>query len=183
LSGEKFILRQIGTSLHVVLTIRDERALRRLSGLAFTSRANVLQCDIRPDAGFHFFPNVKERIVEQLTKLPVSRQRKWQLRQKQKGLCQKCPKPAAPASVDCIRHMVAHRVAARRRYVPKRGRTHQYRKTKSYRLAAAAQGDLRQLRPSDVQELLNSRWLEHREIAMRALIERPDLRPYALWAA
>jgi hypothetical protein len=79
--------------------------------------------------------------------------------------------------------MVAHRVAARRRYEPKRGRTHQYPTTKSYRLAAAAQGDLRQLRPSDVQELLNSRWLEHREIAMRALIERPDLRPYARSAA
>jgi len=78
---------------------------------------------------------------------------------------------------------VAHRVAARRRYEPKRGRTHEYRKTKSYRLAAAAQGDLRQLRPSDVQELLNSRWLEHRSIAMRALIERPDLRPYGRWAA
>ena len=109
--------------------------------------------------GFIFLPTVKKRIVEQLIKLPVSRQRKWQLRQKQKGLCQKCSKPAAPASVFCIRHMVAHRVAARRRYEPKRGRTHQYRKTKSYRLAAAAQGDLRQLRPSDVQELLNSRWL------------------------
>jgi hypothetical protein len=79
--------------------------------------------------------------------------------------------------------MVAHRVGARRRYEPKRGRTHQYPTTKSYRLAAAAQGDLRQLRPSDVQELLNSRWLEHREMAMRALIERPDLRPYARWAA
>jgi hypothetical protein len=34
-----------------------------------------------------------------------------------------------------------------------------------------------------VQELLNSRWLEHREIAMHALIERPDLWPYARWAA
>jgi hypothetical protein len=141
------------------------------------------QCDICPDAGFHFFSTVKKQIVEQLIKSPVSRQRKWQLRQKQKGLCQKCSKPAAPVSVDCIRHMVAHRVAARRRYKPKRGRTHPYRKTKSYRLAAAAQGDLRQLRPSDVQELLNSRWLEHREMAMHALIERPDLRPYARWAA
>ena len=79
--------------------------------------------------------------------------------------------------------MVAQRVAARRRYEPKRGRTHQYLGTKSYRHAAAAQGDLRQLRPSDVQELLNSRYLEHREIAMRALIERPDLRPYGRWAA
>jgi hypothetical protein len=78
--------------------------------------------------------------------------------------------------------MVAQRVAARRRYEPKRGRTHQYRKTKSYRLAAAAQGDLRQLRPRDVQELLNSRWLEHREIAKRVLKERPELRPYARWA-
>jgi hypothetical protein len=147
------------------------------------SRANVSQCDICPYAGFHFFPNVKKQIVEQLIKLPVSRQRKWQLRQTQKGLCQKCSKPAVPESVYCLGHMVAQRVAARRRYEPKRGRTHQYRKTKSYRLAAAAQGDLRQLRSSDVQELLNSRWLEHREMAMRALIERPDLRPYARWAA
>src|SRR5439155_5110226 len=47
----------------------------------------------------------------------------------------------------CVEHMVEHRVADRNRYEPKRGRTHQYRRTKSYRLAAAVQGDQRLLRP------------------------------------
>ena len=119
---------------------------------------------------------MKKRIVEQVSELSVSRQRKWQLRQKEKGLCQNCSKPAAPGSVNCLEHMIDHRVAARRRYDPKRGRTHQYRRTKSYRLAAAVEGDLRHLRPSDVQDLLNSRCDEHRELARRALSERPELR-------
>jgi hypothetical protein len=135
------------------------------------------------DVRKNIFRNVKKRIIQQLIELPVSRQRKWQLRQKQRGLCQKCSKPAAPGSVNCVEHMVDHRVAARNRYEPKRGRTHQYRTTKSYRLAAAIQGDLRLLRPRDVQELLNSRCHEHRELARRAVSERPELRPYARWAA
>jgi hypothetical protein len=130
-----------------------------------------------------FFRNVKKRIVEQVIELSVSRQRKWQLRQTQKGLCQKCSKPAVPESVYCGGHMVDNREAARRRYQPKRGRTRQHRGTKSHRLAAAAQGDLRQLLPSDVEKLLASRYAEHRELAKRALNERPELRPYARFAA
>ncbi len=77
------------------------------------------------------FSNVKKRIVDQFTQLPVSRQRKWQLRQRQKGLCAKCSKRVVPESIYCIRHMVDHRVAARRRYQRKRGRTRQHRGTKS----------------------------------------------------
>src|SRR5438046_5707204 len=130
-----------------------------------------------------FSGNVKKRIVEQVSELSVSRQRKWQLRQKQKGLCQKCSKPAVPESVYCVGHMVYHRVAARRRYEPKRGRMRQHRGTKSHRLAAAAQGDLRRLLPSDVQKLLASRHPEQRELARRALHERPELRPSARWVA
>src|SRR5438270_10979933 len=89
-------------------------------------------------------------------KSSLSRQRKWQLRQKQKGLCQKCSKPAVLDSVYCVGHMVDHRVAARNRYQPKRGRIRKHRGTKSYRLAAAAQGDLHRLLASDVQKLLAS---------------------------
>ncbi len=130
-----------------------------------------------------FFRNVKRRIVEQVSELSVSRQRKWQLRQKQKGLCQKCSKPAVPESVYCVGHLVYQRIAARRRYQPKRGRMRQHRGTKSHRLAAAVQGDLRRLLPSDVQKLLASRHAEHRELARRALNERPELRPSARWVA
>ena len=102
---------------------------------------------------------------------------------KAKGLCQKCSKPAVPESVYCVGHMVYHRVAARGRYKPKCGRMRQHRGTKSHRLAAAAQGDLRRLRPSDVQKLLASRHPEQRELARRALNERPELRPSARWVA
>ena len=136
-----------------------------------------------PDRPEYVRAVVKKRIVEQVSELSVSRQRKWQLRQKQKGLCQKCSKPAVPESVYCVGHMVYHRVAALRRYQPKRGRMRQHRGTKSHRLAAAAQGDLRRLLPSDVQKLLASRHPEQRELARRALNERPELRPSARWEA
>ena len=105
----------------------------------------------------------------------MSRQRKWQLRQKQKGLCEKCPKPAAPESVYCIDHMVRHRITARRCYTPERGRTRQYWRTKSHRLAAAAEGEMGRLWWFDVQKLRESQFPEHRELARRAMSKRPEL--------
>jgi len=121
--------------------------------------------------------SMRKSTVNERTKQPISRQRKWQLRQKQKGLCEKCSKPAAPESVYCIEHMVAHRVTARRNYKLWRGRTRPYWRTKSHRLAAAVDGEMSQLWSGDVQKLLMSRWPEHRDLARRALRERPELAP------
>jgi hypothetical protein len=79
--------------------------------------------------------------------------------------------------------MVDHRITARRNYKLWRGRTRQYWGTKSHRLGAAAEGNVRRLWPSDVQKLLASRWPEHRDLAQRALRERPALAPRdASWA-
>ena len=120
---------------------------------------------------------MNKQVEDQHSGLAVSRQRKWQLRQKQKGLCEKCSKPAAPESVYCIGHMADHRVTARRNYMPEHESTRPYCRTKSHRLAAAAEGDMRLLWPCDVEKLLASRWPEHRDLAQRALRERPELAP------
>lgn len=52
-----------------------------------------------------------KRIQDRFTKLPVSKQRKWQLRQKAKGKCEKC-KCDAVDGILCNKH----RAKAKKRY-------------------------------------------------------------------
>jgi hypothetical protein len=51
-------------------------------------------------------------ILDEIAKLPVSRQRKWQLRQKEKRLCLKCTKPAV-TKIYCLEHAVSIREGVR----------------------------------------------------------------------
>lgn len=68
------------------------------------------------------------KIKDKFTKLPVSRQRKWQLRKQSKGLCILCGEPLATATY-CLKHAIAHRELKRRRY-----------NSLTYRLADEANG-------------------------------------------
>ena len=68
------------------------------------------------------------KIKDKFTNLPVSRQRKYQLRKKKNGLCILCGKPRVTA-MHCLEHAIAKRESDRRRY-----------NSLTYRLAAAANG-------------------------------------------
>ena len=43
-------------------------------------------------------------IKDQFSDLPISRQRKWQLRRAKLGLCIKCGEPVLPGFVHCENH-------------------------------------------------------------------------------
>lgn len=68
------------------------------------------------------------KIKDKFTNLPVSRQRKYQLRKKQSGMCIICGKPRATA-MHCLEHAIAHRERERKRY-----------NSLTYRLTEAANG-------------------------------------------
>ena len=76
---------------------------------------------------------MKKRIEDKFTDLPISRQRKYQLRMKRKGRCTECGEPAVQGS-RCLKHLVK----ARERQREKRGLKRRYRGTLSYRLQSAA---------------------------------------------
>ena len=76
---------------------------------------------------------MRKRIKDKFTFLPVSRQRKYQLRMKRDHRCTECGEWAVQGS-RCLKHLVK----ARERQRKKRGLKRRYYGTLSYRLQAAA---------------------------------------------
>jgi hypothetical protein len=76
---------------------------------------------------------MRKRIEDEFTKLPVSRQRKYQLRMQRERRCTECGEPAVQGS-RCLKHLVK----ARERQRKKRGLKRRYHGTLSYRLEAEA---------------------------------------------
>jgi hypothetical protein len=76
---------------------------------------------------------MRRPIQDEFTSLPISRQRKYQLRKQREGRCTECGEPAAQGS-RCLKHLVK----ARERQRKKRGLKRRYYNTLSYRLEAAA---------------------------------------------
>jgi len=75
---------------------------------------------------------MRKRIEDEFAALPVSRQRKYQLRMKRDRCCTECGEPAVQGS-RCLKHLVK----ARERQRKKRGLKRRYHGTLSYRLEAA----------------------------------------------
>ncbi len=76
---------------------------------------------------------MRKRIQDEFTHLPISRQRKYQLRMQRDKRCTECGRPAIQGS-RCLKHLVK----ARERQRKKRGLKRRYLNTLSYRLEAAA---------------------------------------------
>jgi len=76
---------------------------------------------------------MRKGIEDEFTHLPISRQRKYQLRRKRDHLCTECGEPAAEAS-RCLKHLVE----ARERQRHLRGLKRRYFGTLSYKLQTAA---------------------------------------------
>lgn len=74
---------------------------------------------------------MKKSIIDEFTNLPVSRQRKYQLRMQRDKRCTECGEPAAEGS-RCLKHLVK----ARERQRKKRGLKRRYYNTLSYKLQA-----------------------------------------------
>jgi hypothetical protein len=75
---------------------------------------------------------MRKPIQDEFTYLPISRQRKYQLRMKRDKRCTECGEPAAEGS-RCVKHLVK----ARERQRKKRGLKRRYYSTLSYKLQAA----------------------------------------------
>ena len=76
---------------------------------------------------------MRNRIKDEFTELPISRQRKYQLRMKRDKKCTECGQPAAEGS-RCLKHLVK----ARERQRKKRGLKRRYLNTLSYKLQGSA---------------------------------------------
>ena len=74
---------------------------------------------------------MRRPIQDEFTELPISRQRKYQLRMQRDQRCTECGEPAAQGS-RCLKHLVR----ARERQRKKRGLKRRYYNTLSYRLQA-----------------------------------------------
>jgi hypothetical protein len=72
-------------------------------------------------------------IVDEFTHLPISRQRKYQLRRQRDKRCTECGEPAIEGS-RCLKHLIK----ARERQRKKRGLRRRYYNTLSYKLEATA---------------------------------------------
>ena len=70
-------------------------------------------------------------IIDEFTHLPISRQRKYQMRRQRDKRCTECGEPAAKGS-RCLKHLVK----ARERQRKKRGLKRRYCNTLSYKLQA-----------------------------------------------
>jgi len=77
---------------------------------------------------------MRKRIEDEFTYLPVSRQRKYQLRKQRDQRCTECGEPAVQGS-RCLKHLVK----ARERQRKKRGLKRRYYNTLSYKLEAVNQ--------------------------------------------
>jgi hypothetical protein len=74
-------------------------------------------------------------IQDEFTNLPISRQRKYQMRMQREARCTECGAPVgSPFGSRCVKHLVK----ARERNRKKRGLKRRYQNTLSYRLEAAA---------------------------------------------
>ena len=76
---------------------------------------------------------MRPRIEDEFTKLPISRQRKYQLRMQRDKRCTECGAQAMEGS-RCLEHLVK----ARERQRKKRGLKRRYYGTLSYKLQSAA---------------------------------------------
>ncbi len=76
---------------------------------------------------------MRNSIIDEFTNLPISRQRKYQLRMQRDKRCTECGQPAAEGS-RCLKHLVK----ARERQRKKRGLKRRYYNTLSYKLQAEA---------------------------------------------
>ena len=76
---------------------------------------------------------MRARIKDEFTDLPISRQRKYQLRMQRDRRCTECGQPAQEGS-RCLKHLVK----ARERQRKKRGLKRRYYNTLSYKLQSAA---------------------------------------------
>jgi hypothetical protein len=76
---------------------------------------------------------MRKSIVDEFTSLPISRQRKYQLRMQRDQRCTECGEPASKGS-RCLKHLVK----ARERQRKKRGLKRRYYGTLSYKLQAVA---------------------------------------------
>jgi hypothetical protein len=74
---------------------------------------------------------MRPRIQDEFTGLPISRQRKYQLRMQRDQRCTECGEPASIGS-RCLKHLVR----ARERQRTKRGLKRRYYGTLSYKLQA-----------------------------------------------
>jgi hypothetical protein len=75
-------------------------------------------------------------IKDEFTHLPISRQRKYQLRMQRDRRCTECGEPAIEAS-RCLKHLIR----ARERQRKNRGLKRRYYGTLSYKLQLAARND------------------------------------------
>lgn len=76
---------------------------------------------------------MRKRIEDEFTYLPISRQRKYQLRRERDKCCTECGEPAVQGS-RCLKHLVK----ARERQRKKRGLKRRYYGTLSYKLQAVS---------------------------------------------
>jgi hypothetical protein len=76
---------------------------------------------------------MRKPIMDEFTHLPISRQRKYQLRMRRDKRCSECGEPAAQGS-RCVKHLVK----ARERQRKKRGLKRRYYNTLSYKLESMA---------------------------------------------
>src|SRR6266566_10080465 len=90
-------------------------------------RANLAEKTIKREH------TMRKPIIDEFTALPISRQRKYQLRMQRDQRCSECGEPAAQGS-RCVKHLVK----ARERQRKKRGLKRRYYNTLSYRLEARA---------------------------------------------
>ena len=81
---------------------------------------------------------MRRLIEDEFTHLPVSRQRKYQLRMQREHRCSECGEPAAQGT-RCLKHLVK----ARERQRKQRGLKRRYYGTLSYKLEAAARAKRR----------------------------------------
>ena len=78
---------------------------------------------------FHPSAEMPKAIKDEFTDLPLSRQRKYQLRMERDGRCIICGEPAV-GSLTCLKHMVQNRERARRVIEA----TSRFKGARSYRL-------------------------------------------------
>ena len=78
---------------------------------------------------------MRRPIQDEFTQLPISRQRKYQLRKQREGRCTECGEVAIEGS-RCLKHLVK----ARERQRKKRGLKRRYYGTLSYKLQAVSKG-------------------------------------------
>jgi len=62
----------------------------------------------------------RKAIQDEFSNLPISKQRKWQLRRTAEGKCRQCGQPVVANSVFCLAHLIQQRDKYNRR---KTGRT------------------------------------------------------------